>query len=73
MHVAHGSPGFVVSCGRTRGDSPLFWVGVEVGKVWSTASSLKEVCEEVQFWRKTELNNLHSWLIWIGDGEEGHW
>lgn len=49
MHVAQGSPGFVVSCGRTRGDSPLFWAGIEVGKLWPAASSLEEGCEEIQF------------------------
>lgn len=52
MHDAQGSPGFVVSCGRRRGDSPLFWARVEVGKVcilllivWKRMP----ICEEVRF------------------------
>lgn len=52
LHVAQGSLGFVVSCGRSRGDSPLFWERVEVGKVcilqllvWKRMP----ICEEVRF------------------------
>lgn len=68
LHVAQGSPVFVVSCARTWGDSPLFWARFEIGKVRPAASSLEESCAEAQFGEKPELNSLHLWLIWTGDG-----
>lgn len=52
LHVAQGSPGFVVSCGRSRGDSPLFWARVEIGKVCILQRLVWKrmpICEEVRF------------------------
>lgn len=51
LHVALGSPGFVVSCG-SRGDSPLFWARVEVGKVCILKLLIWKrmpMCKEVRF------------------------